>query len=125
MSVVIDTSALMAFIKDEPGADLVEQNLPGALVSPVIFAECLSKLANQGYDAEAARDDFLIGGLEVPDFTISDVSGVQALHALALRGVSLADRFCLALALDRSVPVLTADRPWVDLGLPIEVRLIR
>lgn len=125
MSVVIDTSALMALIKDEPGAEAVERSLPGALASPVIFAECLSKLANQGYDAEAARDDFLISGLEVPDFTVSDVAGVKALHALASRGVSLADRFCLALALDRRLPVLTADRPWADLGLPIEIRLIR
>jgi hypothetical protein len=39
--------------------------------------------------------------------------------------VSLADRFRFALALGRGLPAPTADRPWLDLGLPFEIELIR
>lgn len=125
MSIVVDSSALIAFVKDEPGADVVQEALSDAMVSAVIFAECLSKLANQGYDADTARTRFLTAGLIVQPLALQDVERVLSLHALALRGVSLADRVCLALALDRGVPVLTGDRVWADLGLMLEVRLIR
>jgi ribonuclease VapC len=48
------------------------------------------------------------------------------LHAETRRtGVSLGDRFCLALARELSLPALTADRRWKDLGLGVEIQLIR
>ena len=94
-------------------------------MSSVIFAESLSKLANLGYDAEAARLRFVAAGVNVMDFTVADVGAVLSLHRLVTRGVSLADRVCLALAIQRGLPVLTGDRAWADLGLPVEVRLIR
>lgn len=43
----------------------------------------------------------------------------------SMRSSALADRACLALALDRDLPVLTADRVWTQLGLPLDIRLIR
>ena len=125
MTIVIDTSALMAFIKREPGGDRVGPRIHEGIVSSVIFAETLSKLALQGFDDEAARADLLAAGLTVEPFGPDDVPGVVRLHSLALRGTSLADRFCLALALDRNLPVLTAERPWADLGLPLQIELIR
>jgi len=41
------------------------------------------------------------------------------------RGVSLADRFCLQLAMELRVPVLTTDRIWASLNLDVEVVLVR
>lgn len=41
------------------------------------------------------------------------------------RGLSLADRACLALARRLNVPVVTADREWADLNLGVIVQLIR
>ncbi|WP_236627700.1 hypothetical protein [Caulobacter sp. B11] len=41
------------------------------------------------------------------------------------RGLSLGDRACLALAMREKLPVMTADRAWSDLDLPVEVVLIR
>ena len=125
MTLVIDTSALMAFIKDEPGGQAVGSQLADAIASPVIFAETLSKLAAQGFDADAARADLLVAGLTVEPMRLADVQAVVSLQSLANGSISLADRICLALALDRGLPVLTADRAWAGLGLPLDVRLIR
>jgi PIN domain nuclease of toxin-antitoxin system len=40
-------------------------------------------------------------------------------------GASLADRFCLGLALSRNLPVVTTDKPWDRLGLPLDIRQLR
>jgi len=37
--------------------------------------------------------------------------------------LSLVDRACLAL--DKALPVLTADRAWSELGLDIEIQVVR
>jgi ribonuclease VapC len=39
--------------------------------------------------------------------------------------LSLGDRACLTLAIERNLSVLTADRAWAGLGLPIDIHLIR
>lgn len=40
-------------------------------------------------------------------------------------GLSLADRACMALAVTLGLPLLTADRSWVEVDLPVEIRVIR
>ena len=41
-------------------------------------------------------------------------------------GLSICDRACLALAKSRGLPVLTADRVWLDMqSLGIEIQVIR
>jgi ribonuclease VapC len=123
--IVIDSSALIALVRDEPGADRVAAAIGDAAVSAVILAECLSKLAGFGFDPDAVRSRFSMAGLSVQGFDLADVAAVVALRRLSKQGVSLADRFCLALALDRDLPVLTGDRDWADLGLPLQIELIR
>ena len=125
MTVVVDSSALMALVLGEPGADEVAEVLPDALVSTVIYVECLSKLAGRGRDVDLISAQFQASGLQVIDVGLENAARVVSLHALARQNVSLADRFCLALALDRDLPVVTADRPWAKLGLPLELRFIR
>ena len=123
--IVIDSSALIAFVKNEPGADRVEVMIGESIVSIVVLTECLSKLALQGFDPEATKARLLAAGLRVEPFGDSNMPAVIALHRLARQNISLADRFCLALALDQRLPVLTGDRPWAALGLPLEIELIR
>jgi PIN domain nuclease of toxin-antitoxin system len=122
---VLDASSLIALVKNEPGADRVERAMPQSVVSAVVMAETLSKLALLGYDAARARTDFATAGMEVVDFGEDAIASVVTLHRLARQDVSLADRICLALALDRRLPVLTADRAWARLGLPLTIELIR
>lgn len=125
MTFVVDASALIALVQNEAGAERVASEIQDAVVSPVILAECLSKLAARGYDPDTLRRNFLIAGLSVETVRPEDVGSVVSLHRLSKNNVSLADRFCLALALDRGLPVLTADRPWATLGLPLKIDLIR
>jgi len=72
-------------------------------------------------------------GRRWPDTTESRLSHAQFDYtvrrdyaaALAQKlGLSLGDRACLALALRRNIPALTADHVWSKLRLPIAIRQI-
>lgn len=123
--IVIDSSALIAVVKREPGKARVVDALSQSLVSAVVLVETLSKLRLLGYDSEEAYTGFIAAGLSVQIFDESQMPAVLSLAALADRGISLADRVCLGLALDRNLPVLTGDRAWIALGLPLDIQLFR
>jgi len=113
---VLDSSALLAFLLREPGAEQVEAILPTAAMSAVNFTEALTKLVERGIPPVNARDVVLGLGVEIVDFDAD-----QAVRAAALReatrkaGLSLGDRACLALALQRQAPALTSDKAWLRL----------
>lgn len=124
---VLDASALLALIRGETGADAVEASLPGALMSAVNLAEVVGKIVDLGRDGGAVRPLLAAAGVEVVALTAWDAEVAGALRSDRLaRALSLGDRCCLALGL-RSSPaeVITADRAWADLDLPVTVRLIR
>ncbi|HEX6154022.1 MAG TPA: type II toxin-antitoxin system VapC family toxin [Solirubrobacterales bacterium] len=119
---VLDASALLAHIDDEPGAEAVgEAIVNGAAISIVNWIEVLSKLAERGEDPEIASAEMTTPGLVETAVTIELVTAEDAIEAARLRpltkerGLSLADRACLALGTRLEVPVLTADREWDDL----------
>lgn len=129
---MLDASALLAYIDDEPGADVVEERLPeGALVSAVNWAEVLSKLAERGVSIDRMRAELTESGvlgqsLEIRPFTEGDAVIAGELRPATRRlGFSLADRACLALAVRSGLAVLTADRAWVEAPLPVDVELVR
>lgn len=125
-SVVLDPSALLALLQGEPGAERWEGVVEDAVISAVNLSEVVAKLADAGMleeDIRAALDPL---GLEVVQF-----DAAQAYRAGLLRpatrplGLSLGDRACLALAISRGLPVLTADQAWKTLQLGVEVRVMR
>ena len=122
---VLDASALIAYMSREPGWERVEAALPGALMSCVNYAEVLSKVAERGGDA--AQTDAELG----PQLNLVPFSPAQALLAAQLRpltrqlGLSLGDRACLALGLERRAAVLSADQPWAALEAPHIIEVIR
>jgi ribonuclease VapC len=129
---VLDASALLAYLGDEPGADVVADAIAGgATISTVNLGEALSTLAARGSDpadvASGLTDRGLLdGAIAVEPFTTTDAIEVARLRPLTYSaGLSLADRACLALARRLSTPVLTADQAWAGLTLDVDVRPIR
>ena len=126
MRLVLDASALLAVLLDEPGSDQVLPVLQEAMMSAVNPSESVSRAIDRGFPASDVLS--LVDRFRL---TVSVFDRRQAELAAALRpatramGRSLRDRACLALALDLDCPVLTADRAWIRLDLGVDVRLIR
>jgi PIN domain nuclease of toxin-antitoxin system len=128
----LDASALLALLQNERGAEVVEDAIAdGATISTLNLAEALSTMARKGADPAAAlatmTERGVIGGaITVEPFTLADAVEAARLRPLTAKaGLSLGDRSCLALARRLGTPALTADQPWRDIDLPVEVRSIR
>jgi ribonuclease VapC len=125
-SVILDASAALAMVRQEKGGERVVGRVRGSRMSAVNLAEVAQRFWREGADPEP-----WIRGLHAGGMTVAAADANLALAAAALErltmpfGLSLADRFCLALALHEQLPLLTADKPFAQLGLPIAVELIR
>lgn len=123
---VLDASVILAAIKREPGSELVAGLIPVSAMGAVNAAEVISKLVEWGYAPDDARAELAATGLD-----IIDADSDLAFHAGALRGptrplgLSLGDRFCLALGMRLQLPVYTAERRWLALSPSMDIRLIR
>ena len=123
---VLDSSAILAVILNEPGNQKITPFLDGGLLSTVNLAEVHTRLVQHGAAADHAWSRILSFHCEVCFF--SDEQARIAAELIAVTkslGLSLGDRACLALAIDRKASVYTADREWKKLDLPIEIELIR
>lgn len=129
---VLDASALLAYLGDEPGAEAVADAIAGgASISTVSLSELLGEIAARGGDpARVARQmterGLLGGAVAVEPFTSADVIEAARLRPLTHEhGLPLAARACLALGRRLGAPVLTADERWSRLDVPVELRPIR
>jgi ribonuclease VapC len=142
MTVVLDASALLAYLKGEPGGDRVDGVLAESVMSSVNWAEVIQKsiLILRGYanaagvDVDGMLDDLQALGLRVEPFLPEDGELAGRLweqtrqYGLSL-GVGVASpletRACLSLGLRWGVDVLTADRVWASLNLALDIQVIR
>lgn len=132
MTPVLDASALLAYLRDEPGADVVAETIAdGASMSAVNLAEVLSRSADRGADpaklaATLAEGGLLNGAIAVEPFTTADAIDAARLRPLTRdAGLSLGDRACLALARRLGNPAVTADTAWQGPAHGVELRQIR
>ena len=126
MTTVLDASALLSFLQDEPGGDQVEAVLPEAVISSVNWAEVVQKSVAAGVDVDGMRDDLEALGLKILSFTAeeAELSG-RLWQQTRQAGLSLGDRACLSVGIKLKALVLTADQIWVSLDLPVTVQCIR
>lgn len=126
VSIVLDSSVVLAHINGEPGSERAAAFFGDALISAVNLAEVVAKLVDRGASLALTRAALSRYGLQVAAFDeeLAEWTGALRPQTRAF-GLSLGDRACLALALRRALPVLTADRTWKELNLSVEVQLLR
>ncbi|UHD16987.1 type II toxin-antitoxin system VapC family toxin [Thiocapsa bogorovii] len=126
MTLVLDASSLLAFLHDEPGAERVRSAFAGALVSAVNWSEVVQKSLQRQVNVSGMRQEFIEVGVIFVPFTEEQAEIAAYLwNQTRHQGLSLADRACLALAIERKRPILTADRVWSELGLDLDILPIR
>lgn len=128
--VLLDASAILAFLQGEPGDDVVRQALHDSpcLVSAANQAEVIAKALDRGLSHQAIQN--VLSDLA---YTVIDVKAEDGMQAGWMRestrqlGLSLGDRLCLATAKRLTAQVLTADRPWLGVAssLGLDISCIR
>jgi ribonuclease VapC len=125
---VLDASAVLALLFEEPGAEVVRAQLRTGVIGAANLAEVLAKLSDHGLPAVEAVRAVTILGLEVAPMTEAQAGRSAELRPMTRAvGLSLGDRACLALAAELGAPVLTADRSWdaVAGAAGVSVQVIR
>jgi ribonuclease VapC len=123
---VVDSSAVLAVFLDEPGGRDVAPILEGALLSSVNLAEVYARLLELGAPSDRAWNRILSVQCEICFFTDEQARVAAELRAVTRSfGLSLGDRACLALAIERKATVYTTDRVWTKLNLGIRIEAIR
>jgi ribonuclease VapC len=123
---VLDASAILAILFEEPGAEnLTDEILDTAVVSTVNLAEVQSKLVRMGHNPEAAWNNTL-SVAPAEDYTSahSKIAGTLVKSTQHL-GLSLGDRSCLALAIALEAEVYTTEKLWKNLKLGVPIHVIR
>jgi len=125
--VVLDASALLAILNQEPGAEkLTPELLSAAAISTVNLAEVHGKLVGRGLPPDDAWEATLSPIREAVPFTPEHARLVGDLVAQTRPlGLSLGDRACLALGLALKAPVYTADKSWKKLKVGARIHVIR
>ena len=125
---VLDASAALAVVLEEPGADVVVEALrSGAAMSTVNVAEVAARLHQDGWTESEVALVFGTLGIEVLPFGPEAALLSGRLRPATRRlGLGLGDRACLATGRVEGCPVLTSDRSWQQLDVAgIDVRCIR
>ncbi len=124
---LLDASALMAFIRSENGADVVEARLnDAAAMSSVNVSEAIMRSVEKGFSADLVTRLLVSEQVQIFDFGFELARTTAALRpATKHLGLSFADRACIATAIRLGAIIVTADRAWSTLELPCSVELIR
>ena len=125
-AIVADSSAILALLLREPFRNFDPDQLFGAIISAVNVSEVLAKLISIGTPADVAAASVASLDLDVRPFDEPQAHETASLILLTRSaGLSLGDCACLALASALDLPVVTADRAWSRVGLPLQISLIR
>src|SRR6266480_2603036 len=125
--VVLDASALLAILNQEPGAEkLTPELLSTAAISTVNLAELHGKLVGRGLSPDDAWEAALSPIREAVPFSSEHARlvGDLVVHTRPV-GLSLGDRAGLALGLALKASVYTADKSWKHLKVGARIHVIR
>ncbi len=123
--IVLDASALLALLKDEPGAPKVADVVAASRMTAVNYAEVVSHFIHAGMPP--VEVDAMLRPLPVTlvaaDTELARMAG-RLRPVTADAGLSLGDRFCLALALRDGLPAWTADKQWLKVSDSVGAQVV-
>ena len=125
---LLDASALLAVIRNEPGAERVREVLDHCRIHSVNFAEVAMKMVSKGMPAAQVREHLAALALDViEEFTAAQAMEVAELGAEARRlGLSLGACVCLVEARDTGSIALTTKHIWSRVsGIEVNILQIR
>lgn len=128
---LLDASAVLAYLQGEPGWEQVDESLGGAArccVTAANQAEIIAKSLDRGVEQDDLRAILSVLDYTVVGLTVEDGAAAGWMRNLTRPlGLSLGDRLCLAVGQRLKMPILTADRPWVQAApvLALDIRCIR
>ncbi len=125
-TVVLDASAVLAFLQKEGGASVVTAAINDSVISTVNWSEVIKKLLTCDVDVGNMAEKMQSLGLRMLPFELIDSELAGAIYMITKEsGLSLADRACLAVATKLDAPVYTTDREWLNVDLDLDIKLIR
>ena len=118
-SVVFDASALIALLRDEPGAEVIASYIGDGLISAVNLQEVVKALLRRGIPVDGAREMLAALHLDVRAHGREDAYVAAALlDATRSFGGGIGDRSCMAVAITEKLPALTTDKEWAQVKVP-------
>ena len=123
---VLDASALIAFLREEKGANKVAAILTRSCISSVNLAETYSKMVEYGRPLEGVIYQVQRLRIMIVPFDEEQARIVASLWKQTRpAGLGIGDRACIALALVKSVPALTTEGEWEKCQTGIKIIKIR
>ena len=124
--VVLAASALLALDQKEKGAEKITPLIPRSVMSAVNYCESVQRLRRGGMPLESVT---MVLASFVPEPVAFDKATAYVAASLHEKtrgqGISFADCACLALALMRGVPAVTAEKKWDKCDVGVEIIRIR
>ncbi len=125
-TVVLDASAVLAFLQKEGGANVVTAAINDSVISTVNWSEVIKKLLTRNVDVSSIAEKMRSLGLRILPFELVESEMAGAIYMITQEsGLSLADRACLAVATKLDAPAYTTDREWLNVDLDLDIKLIR
>ncbi len=123
---VIDSSAILALINKESGWEKVADIIENSYLSTVNYSEIIDKLLYYKFTFKEIQQIFDKLKINVINFDRSIALETAKLKKLTKQyGLSLGDRACIATALLNDSDIVTADKIWLKLKLPVKIISIR
>ncbi len=127
--IVLDSSALLASLQDEPGRDKVDDLIATqpCAIPMTCLSEVLARLGRDGIATEVARDAITPLGLIVLPFDDAVCDQTAKLEQQTRdTGTSFVDRSCIATGIVHDSMVFTADADWMQLDIAdADIHLVR
>jgi ribonuclease VapC len=125
---LLNSCAVLALLQKESGSEMVEEILEagGCSITVVNYSEVFHKLLEKGFVKEKIHSALDRLSLQIISPDRADGETAAAFYPQCKKlGLSLADRFCLAVAKNRSQIVITSDQSWSKLHGSPPIKFLR